>query len=97
MEDEINETEKRVMVLNEQADAPRGRSLPFSDLYRSMFDVTSSLLQVAQREAIVSNAEIARLERDLGQRFPAVLGSNHDSKPYKLRAYHHQSLPLSIC
>lgn len=40
-----------------------------------MFDVTSSLLQVAQREALVSNAEIARLERDLSQARTAALSS----------------------
>jgi kinetochore protein NDC80 len=33
------------------------------------------LLQVAQREALVSNAEIARLERDLGQARTAALSS----------------------
>lgn len=33
------------------------------------------MLQVAQREALVSNAEIARLERDLGQARTAALSS----------------------
>lgn len=72
LEDEINETEKKVMVLNEQADDLREVSrFP----YHSVCDVTSLLLQVAQREALVSNAEIARLERDLGQARTAALSS----------------------
>jgi kinetochore protein NDC80 len=62
-----------VMVFSEQADDLREvNHLPFQ-LYT--FDVTSLLLQVAQREAIVSNAEIARLERDLGQARTAALSS----------------------
>ncbi|KAI9457761.1 HEC/Ndc80p family-domain-containing protein [Lactarius psammicola] len=44
LEDEINETEKTVMVLDEQAE---------------------DLRETAQREALVNNAEIKRLERNL--------------------------------
>ncbi|KAI0253943.1 HEC/Ndc80p family-domain-containing protein [Lactifluus subvellereus] len=54
LEDEINETEKKVMVLNEQAD---------------------DLREVAQREALASNAQITRLERDLVQARTAALSS----------------------
>ncbi|KAH9977211.1 HEC/Ndc80p family-domain-containing protein [Lactifluus volemus] len=54
LEDEINETENKVMVLNEQAD---------------------DLREVAQREALASNAEITRLERDLIHARTAALSS----------------------
>ncbi|KAH9967890.1 HEC/Ndc80p family-domain-containing protein [Russula dissimulans] len=54
LEVEMNETEKKIIVLNEQAD---------------------ELRELAQREALVTNAEISRLERDLGQARTAALSS----------------------
>jgi len=77
LEDEINEAEKKVMVLNEQADDLREVSLfsPFEPCHHQHLTLTRCWLQVAQREAVVSNAEISRLERDLGQARTAALSS----------------------
>ncbi|KAI0262919.1 hypothetical protein BC834DRAFT_367606 [Gloeopeniophorella convolvens] len=54
LEDEMNELEKEVIALNEQADDVR---------------------EAGQREAVVSNGEIARLQRDLAQARTAALAN----------------------
>jgi hypothetical protein len=55
----------------------------------------SSLLQVAQREGLVSNAEIARFERDLGQARTAALSSGAGIQP-RLQALQIACVPSLI-